>query len=88
MSTASTVKIQKKNWLTYQFFDVNGVNGSIREPSNNAFEVFLRHIHVFSDVNGVNGKVEKKNWDVNNFFDVNGVNGKNTEKFFADISIF
>ena len=58
-SMVSTVKIEKKYLLTYQFFDVNGVNGSIRKPSNGAFEVFDWHIYVFSVVNGVNSKVEK-----------------------------
>ena len=63
---------------------VNGVNDSIRKPSYSAFDVFLWHIHVFSDVNGVNGKVKKKNWEINDFFDVNGVNGKYTEKNLGD----
>ena len=31
----------EKNWLMYQFFVVNNVNGSIRKPSDSAFDVFL-----------------------------------------------
>ena len=40
-SMVSTVKIEKKYLLTYQFFDVNGVNGSIRKPSKGAFEILI-----------------------------------------------
>ena len=73
-------KSGEKTGMWKFFFDVNGVNGCIREPSNSAVEDFLWHIHAFSDVNSVNGKVEKKNWDMNIFFNVNSFNGKNTKK--------
>ena len=48
----------EKNFGDFLIFNVNGVNGSIRGQTISAFEVFLWLIHVFSNVNGVNGKLE------------------------------
>ena len=49
---------------------------------------FFFDIHVFPNVNGVNGKLEKKKWgDEYSFFSVNGVNGKK-QKELSDSSTF
>ena len=61
MSTASTVKIHKKYWLTYQFFDVNGVNGSFRKPSKGAFKILI-DIFMFFQMSMVSTAKKKKNF--------------------------
>ena len=60
MLTVSTVKAQKEYWLTYQFFDVNGVNGSIRKPSKGAFEILIDTFMFFQMSTVSTAKKKKK----------------------------
>ena len=79
-------KYRKKiDW--HQFFDVNGVNGSIKEPFNDAFEKHWLKNH-FLDVSGINSSIRKTYnstyevflWLIHVFTHFNGVNSKGEKK--------